>query len=221
MRHEGRLKAWNDARGFGFIEAESRDAPVFVHIKAFGPEAPHPQTGMALSFEIEAGPRGPRARRVRPRRGVADPSALHDASHAAGARRDRDRARHLEPPAPWGLAARLALPGFAAVGLAVQALWQPPLAWLGLYAGLSLACFLAYARDKSAARNGRWRTSEGTLHGLALAGGWPGALLAQQLLRHKSRKRGFRAVFWVTVVLNVAAFLLLASPQGRAWLHGL
>jgi uncharacterized membrane protein YsdA (DUF1294 family) len=79
----------------------------------------------------------------------------------------------------------------------------------------SLLAFLAYALDKSAARRGAWRTSEGTLHMLAVVGGWPGALLAQQLLRHKSTKAEFRAVFWFTVVLNVTGFVVLCSPIGR------
>lgn len=71
------------------------------------------------------------------------------------------------------------------------------------YLGCSVALFLVYAWDKSAARSGAWRISEGRLHFLALIGGWPGALIAQQLLRHKSRKQSFRAAFRVTVFLNL------------------
>ena len=67
--------------------------------------------------------------------------------------------------------------------------------------------FIVYALDKSAAKAGRWRVAEKTLHLLALAGGWPGALLAQQLLRHKTSKPGFIAMFWFTVLVNVAAFV--------------
>lgn len=89
------------------------------------------------------------------------------------------------------------------------------------YAAVSLLTFTMYAIDKSAARTGRWRTPEATLHLLALAGGWPGALLAQQWLRHKSAKQSFRAVFWVTVVLNVVGLVLLCSPQADAWASGL
>lgn len=87
-----------------------------------------------------------------------------------------------------------------------------PMALL-LYLGTSLVAFAAYAIDKAAAVAGRWRTPEQTLHLLALAGGWPGALLAQQLLHHKTRKPGFVAVFWLTVVVNTVAFL--------AWRAGL
>ena len=75
------------------------------------------------------------------------------------------------------------------------------------YAVCSALTFMAYAFDKSAARAGRWRTSEQTLHLLALAGGWPGALMAQQLLRHKTAKPDFVAMFWLTVMLHSAASL--------------
>jgi uncharacterized membrane protein YsdA (DUF1294 family) len=58
-----------------------------------------------------------------------------------------------------------------------------------IYAGASLIAFVAYALDKAAARAGRWRTQESTLHLLALIGGWPGALLAQRQFRHKTARR--------------------------------
>nr|WP_243729894.1 DUF1294 domain-containing protein [Shewanella decolorationis] len=79
-----------------------------------------------------------------------------------------------------------------------------PIAIVGLYLLLSLSTFIAYAFDKSAARKGRWRTKESTLHLMSLLGGWPGALFAQQLLRHKSVKAAFRQLFWLTVVTNLA-----------------
>ena len=93
--------------------------------------------------------------------------------------------------------------------LYLAATYMTGIPWLAaiFYAGISLGCFIAYAIDKAAARAGRRRTPESTLLLLGLGGGWPGAILAQQLLRHKSSKQPFRMKFWVTVVLNVAAFL--------------
>jgi uncharacterized membrane protein YsdA (DUF1294 family) len=89
------------------------------------------------------------------------------------------------------------------------------------YAALSLVTFFAYAFDKSAAQRGAWRTSEGTLLFLGLAGGWPGALIAQQTLRHKSKKTSFRAVFWITVVFNCVALAWLHTESGRETLRSL
>lgn len=91
-----------------------------------------------------------------------------------------------------------------------------PAALLWLYLGASVTAFAAYARDKSAARNGRWRVQERTLHGLALVGGWPGAIVAQRFLRHKSKKQSFQVVFWATVALNSAVLGWLVAGGGFA-----
>ena len=81
------------------------------------------------------------------------------------------------------------------------------------HAGVSAVCFAAYALDKRASRTGRRRTPERTLLMLGLAGGWPGAFLAQRWLRHKSSKRAFQTKFWLTVVLHIAVVgaLIVAS----------
>ena len=102
--------------------------------------------------------------------------------------------------------------------VAVAAVWGVS-EWVVLaYAGPSLWCFGAYWHDKHQAQSGGWRTPEATLHALALLGGWPGALLAQQCLRHKSSKPEFRQAFWATVVLNMLAFTGLHVPAVQAWL---
>ena len=75
-----------------------------------------------------------------------------------------------------------------------------------LYAGASALCFAFYAIDKSAARAGRERISESMLLSLGVVGGWPGAIVAQQLFRHKTAKRSFRIRFWISVIANVAVF---------------
>ena len=90
---------------------------------------------------------------------------------------------------------------------------------MGLYLVASIVTYMVYARDKAAAKNGTWRTPEDTLHVLALLGGWPGALVAQQFVRHKSTKAQFRSVFWATVVLNVVALLVVSSPVAKLYLQ--
>lgn len=78
--------------------------------------------------------------------------------------------------------------------------------WLAsLYGAASVACFIAYAIDKSAAVHQRRRIPERTLLLLGLCCGWPGGLLAQRLLRHKTIKTSFQIAYWCSVVLNVAA----------------
>lgn len=76
-----------------------------------------------------------------------------------------------------------------------------PLA-LAAYGVVSVVAFLLYWSDKRKARTERWRTPENVLHAVELAGGWPGALLAQQVFRHKTRKVSFQVVFWIIVLLH-------------------
>ena len=76
-----------------------------------------------------------------------------------------------------------------------------------------MACFIAYALDKAAAVERRQRISERSLLLLGLFCGWPGALLAQQMLRHKSAKTSFQLKFWLSVVLNVLLVLTAISQM--------
>ncbi len=200
IRFEGTIKSWRDDRGVGFIDPRLGGEEIFFHVKALTRTTGRPQVGQLVSFEVEAGPRGnKRARNVEPLRAPRAP-----------------RKRRGGLPARSGAATLFAVPGFVLLYLALAVLWRPPTTFAVIYLAASLAAFLAYAFDKSAAKGGRWRTSESTLHLLALAGGWPGALLAQQFLRHKSVKASFRSVFWGTVVLNIMGFLALCSPLGRS-----
>lgn len=89
------------------------------------------------------------------------------------------------------------------------------------YAMFSMFTYVVYAIDKSSARKGTGRISENTLHFLSLTGGWPGALLAQQVLRHKTRKQSFRFVFWITAVLNCCVFAWLFTSTGASTLRTL
>lgn len=103
---------------------------------------------------------------------------------------------------------------FAVLYAAATVAWDLPLAVGGAYLAISLSCFVAYAIDKSAARRGNWRTPESTLLLLGLCGGWPGGLLAQQWLRHKTSKTSFQWKFYLTVALNVILFLLVGQRIG-------
>jgi uncharacterized membrane protein YsdA (DUF1294 family) len=84
---------------------------------------------------------------------------------------------------------------------------------VALYGLASLITFIIYLIDKSAAQAGRWRVPEKTLHTLALVGGWPGAWIAQRMFRHKTSKKEFQVVFWLTVVLNVGAVIFFISKK--------
>lgn len=114
------------------------------------------------------------------------------------------------PPAARARATRV-LPTLAAATLfftvlvVLVVLDQLPVFLLAGYGLLSAVAFLAYRADKSAAQRGRWRTPESTLHAIDLVGGWPGALVARRVFRHKMTKQPFRTIFWVTVLVNCVA----------------
>lgn len=78
------------------------------------------------------------------------------------------------------------------------------------YLIMSAITFCAYAFDKYKAKKAMWRTPEKTLHLLEFCCGWPGAMLAQKLIRHKSYKPSFRVVFWLMVLANVSAVVLVS-----------
>jgi uncharacterized membrane protein YsdA (DUF1294 family)/cold shock CspA family protein len=207
MRFTGTLKTWNDERGFGFVEPAQGGLEIFVHIKAFPSGTGRPSVGQVLTFEVETAPNGKKKARA-----VQYPVRVRQM-----------RKLRAESPAPWTLPRALAIPVFIGIYAFVVLRWgfSPPVL-LG-YLGFSLLAYLAYAIDKSAAVSGRWRTAEKTLHLFSLAGGWPGALVAQQLLRHKTSKQSFVYVFWLTVLFNVGAFvawhaglLPLHRPAGAA-----
>jgi uncharacterized membrane protein YsdA (DUF1294 family) len=73
-----------------------------------------------------------------------------------------------------------------------------------VYAIASGAAFVVVGLDKAAARKGRHRTAENTLHVMSLAGGWPGAWVAQQVFRHKTQKQPFQFLFYSSAAINCA-----------------
>lgn len=112
------------------------------------------------------------------------------------------------------LAGLCLLPGLGAAQMAWGGQsWLP----LALYPCVSLISLLLYWQDKQQARNQAWRTPEKVLHASELLGGWPGALLAQQLFRHKTRKLSFQLTFWAIVALHQLFWLDQVLLGGR-WL---
>lgn len=68
----------------------------------------------------------------------------------------------------------------------------------------NLITFLVFGYDKYLARTNRRRISERTLISLALMGGSVGAVFAQKIFRHKSRKH--RNLFWIILVVQFLIF---------------
>ena len=200
MRYQGKINEWRDGQGFGFITPNGGGQRVFVHIKSFSGRQQRSVGDEIVSYELGRDPKGrPQANSVA--------FVLKNVSSASSSRQGNVSLMLT--------AAFLVLvAGSSFVGtLPVEVAW--------FYLAASLAAFLAYALDKSAARSDQWRTKESTLHLIGLAGGWPGALAAQRLLRHKSRKQSFQIVFWATVILNCCALAWIFSTSGSVVLHSM
>lgn len=201
MRYQGRIADWNDAKGFGFVTPNGGGDRAFVHIKAFKATFRRPQNGDLITYEPATDPVGrQRAQKIR---------FAGDLPASAQAR-PRPARRNLIATAYTALFC-------ASVGV-LTLMGELPAQVSFIYALASLITFLAYAFDKSAARNNRQRTPEKTLHLLALLGGWPGALAAQRLFRHKSIKAEFQTRFWLTVIVNTVALGWLLTSSGSAFI---
>lgn len=196
VRYQGKISDWDDDRGFGFVVPNGTGPRAFVHIKSFAGGRRRPVNGDLVTYELGSDDRGrPRAVNVTPVRmpGRARPSLLPG-------------------PGTWSLLLALLFLGFVFGNVLTGRL---PALVLLVYAVASVVALLAYRLDKSAAHSDAWRISEDSLHMVALMGGWPGAMLAQRQLRHKTRKNSFQRRFWASVVINILLLVALLSPLGR------
>jgi uncharacterized membrane protein YsdA (DUF1294 family)/cold shock CspA family protein len=190
MQQSGKIIKWNDEKGFGFIQSDASNSEYFFHISSYQSKGSRPSIGIEVNFKASVDDKG------------------------------RDRAikvRTVNSEQTMGPAKKAFIVSFiflSAVGVATLLGYIPRLI-LYLYLIMSVITFIYYAWDKSSAKRSRSRIAEATLHNLSLFGGWPGALFAQQILRHKSFKKRFRLVFWMTVLLNLASLTYLISPYGN------
>ena len=200
VRKKGRITSWNDEKGYGFITPFDGGNPIFIHISALANRSRRPVLNEVVTYTVSRDKQG---------RPCAADAAL------AG-----DKLIKKAPQKSSKTAMLVAIVFLAVIGASTLTGHLSRI-MLAVYATLSLITFVAYAIDKSAARRGAWRTSEGTLLFLGIAGGWPGALMAQEMLRHKSKKTSFRAVFWITVLVNLIALAWLQTESGQDAVRGL
>lgn len=198
MRYQGRITSWKDDKGFGFITPNGGKEEIFLHISAFRGRQRRPEGNELVTYELVVDGKG---------RSQAKAVAYVGERPTA----PRPTGRGILPP----LFATCFLLFVAAMALSARL----HVAVLGIYLAASAIAFVTYAVDKTAARRNQWRTRESTLHLFALLGGWPGALAAQRLFRHKSSKASFQFVFWVTVVLNCGALVWVLLPSGAQTLR--
>jgi uncharacterized membrane protein YsdA (DUF1294 family)/cold shock CspA family protein len=202
MRLKGKLIEWNDDRGFGFVEPIGGGERAFCHISAFANRSRRPALGEIVTYERSKDERG-RFRATQIKR------------HESGAKNVRTETGKPSSTRIPVFTSILFLIAVAALAIAGRIPWFVPL----VYIALSCIAVFAYAFDKSAAMNRRWRTQESTLLIIGLLGGWPGAWIAQRMFRHKTQKASFRYAFLFTVLANASVLVWIVteptSPPGQ------
>tara|TARA_R110000803_G_scaffold19733_1_gene51411 strand:+ start:1225 stop:1827 length:603 start_codon:yes stop_codon:yes gene_type:complete len=199
MRREGRLVEWYADRGFGFLAPDDGGPNVFLHIKSLPKTDKRLDIGQAYAFDAVLDPTGrERAENAVP---ITEPVVVEK-------RPVSSYLRHLPP--------FLVIAAFIGIVVSVASVIPVSTNWYIIYGVASFGCIIGYWIDKNAAIRKSWRISETVLLLLGLVGGWPGAIVAQEVFRHKTRKGTFRYLFWMTVAINMAAFVqinVLGVPQ--------
>ncbi|NBS41426.1 DUF1294 domain-containing protein [bacterium] len=75
--------------------------------------------------------------------------------------------------------------------------------YVTLFVAINASTFVLYGVDKVFAAAGAWRVPERTLQVTAFLLGSPGALIAMNAFRHKTRKTSFQLVLALLVLLQV------------------
>ena len=207
-RQQGQIKKWQEDKGFGFIETEAREQ-IFFHVSEFKAQR-RPNIGEEVVFSVEYDNQGRmQAKQVQELGFVKQQMAQKNKQI-----RQRNHKRSIQADFEAGQKKRLFVGvGFYLVLILLAAMHK--LSWLvvGWYAMLGLVTYLMYAKDKAAAQSSEWRTPESTLHLLSVLGGWVGAMVAQNYLRHKSQKVDFRMTYYLTVLINLAGLLVLLTNK--------
>ncbi len=216
MELRGSIKSWNDDKGFGFVTPEGGGPAVFVHISAMRGDR-RPQAGDGVFYIASKDEQG----RLRAEHMRLQGLSLDQPSIRIKPKQPRARVAKPQKPARQRQPSNMAMPqqlGFKLVVFALlcaaplmgalQLLITHRSVWaLALYPTASLLTLVFYGYDKHRAMAGEWRTPESTLHFMELVGGWPGALLAQQVYRHKTRKVDYQLVFWGIVLVHQVLWL--------------
>ncbi|GHE88179.1 DUF1294 domain-containing protein [Thalassotalea profundi] len=193
MRLKGKLIKWDNDKAFGFIAPNGGGEHVFIHKNAFSNRNRTPNINDIITFSITKDKQG---------RYCADLATY------SGEKLKIRQAKNINQFSIYLSIIFLSGLVFALLFNIISS------TVVFYYFGCSMFTYIIYAVDKAKAQRGEWRTSESALHTLALIGGWPGAAVAQQTLRHKSQKKAFRSVFWLTVIINCGVLSWLLSVNG-------
>ncbi|WKJ89960.1 cold shock and DUF1294 domain-containing protein [Methylomonas montana] len=199
--YEGIIKSWKEDKGFGFIQPNGGGKDVFIHIRDLKHKNYRPQQGDGICYRVIQDQNGK--------------TRAYDA-FIKGIEISHFTKKNLRPNKPL----QKSNPQYQLGILPIFVIATIPFACsifiifrdrnlfpFFSYVLLSLSIFLIYAIDKTKAHKNKWRIPENTLHFFELLGGWPGALIAQRIMRHKNKKPSFQKVFWIIVTTHITAWI--------------
>lgn len=175
----GKIVIWNSARGFGWLECDGER--FFVHLREFKGTDIIPEIGVEFPFTVGTDVQG------RPCAKGVTACLVNGKVKLTG----------------WLLlGALLVWPVVGAFSLPV-AWWIPIVQMIAL----SIVIYQLYIYDKRQAIHHGWRVPQTIMQLGELAGGWPGAYIAQKRLRHKSSKKSYQSIFWgIILIYQVVGF---------------
>lgn len=198
----GQLIKWKDERGFGFVQPVDGSQDVFLHISEIKDSTRRPQVGDTIYYCV-----------VNKNHKVCASNAFILGARSKTIAQPKQALSSSASSSSFPVMRMLLISVLPLAG-SIHFAWRTaiilsPINLLPfiLYAGLSWLTFILYADDKYRAEHGKWRTSEGALHSFELMGGWLGGFIAQQTLRHKSRKNSYQVVFWTIVIIHQIGWL--------------
>lgn len=83
--------------------------------------------------------------------------------------------------------------------------------YFGYFVLANAAAYFLFCDDKARAADSRYRISEFRLLLVAACGGGPGAIMAQRVIRHKTRKQPFADMLMLIVGIQIGAVVGLAT----------
>ena len=196
----GVLVMWNDQKGFGFIRPQGTEDDYFVHISTFKKGLTRrPEIGDDVHFR--AGGQDAKKRATYAHIPAIEPS-----------QRASDTPFELNPrQRSWVINVLIITPLVLSGFLLLMA--KNPLPFFSYWI-LSLLTMFLYGLDKAHAATHRWRIPEVYFHLLELMGGWPGALIAQNDFRHKTRMSSY-----IWILRGIIAIHLMVWGIYFYWLN--
>ena len=201
----GKLVKWKDEQGFGFIKPLDTSADVFLHISEVKDATRRPEVGDTIYY-----------------RAVTKNGKIYAVDSFILGARNKNGSNSSKGKFSSRKLFREAFPVWRALGLSFLPLigaghfaWKsakflPVINFLPLilYIGMGILTFNLYADDKYRAEKKQQRTPERVLHSFELFGGWIGGFIAQQTLRHKSRKQSYQIEFWLIVIIHYFCWVI-------------